>query len=172
MPSIIIVAGPNGAGKTTFANNFLRLEREMYRYINADQIAREPSLADFEPAAKNIRAARIMLDRLDEAIRTRSNIMFETTLASLSYAQKIPGWQSSGYTVSLFYLRLPNPDRSIERVRRRVAEGGHGIPEDTIRQRFRKSLDYLETHYKPIVDQWYVCDSVEHDFILSEQGPN
>jgi predicted ABC-type ATPase len=53
-------------------------------------------------------------------------------------------------------------------VRRRVAAGGHGIPEETIRRRFGRSLEYLGTRYKPIVDEWYVWDSLEGEFRLAE----
>lgn len=41
-------------------------------------------------------------------------------------------------------------------VRHRVARGGHGIPETTLRRRFDLSLDYLETLYKPLADDWQV----------------
>jgi len=63
---------------------------------------------------------------------------------------------------------LPSPEKSIERVRRRVAAGGHDVPEATIRQRFTKSLEYLEQLYKPIVDEWYIWDSLKGDFQLAE----
>ena len=52
-------------------------------------------------------------------------------------------------------------------MRRRVAQGGHGIPERTIRQRFAKSREYFEKHYKPLVDEWYVWDSLEDEFRLA-----
>jgi predicted ABC-type ATPase len=65
-------------------------------------------------------------------------------------------------------LRLPNVEKSLERVRRRVARGGHGIPEDVIRQRYAKSIDYLEKHYKSAVDEWYVWDSLEGYFRRAE----
>jgi predicted ABC-type ATPase len=92
---------------------------------------------------------------------TQKEFMFETTLASLGYAQKIPTWQMRGYSIALIYLRLPSIERSIERVRKRVEAGGHSIPEDVIRKRFAKSLDYFENLYKPIVDEWYVWNSLE-----------
>ncbi|WP_210191602.1 MULTISPECIES: hypothetical protein [Rhodomicrobium] len=94
--------------------------------------------------------------------------MLETTLASLTYATKIPKWRQAGYSVALIYLRLPNVETSIERVRRRVAAGGHDIPEGVIRKRFAKSLDYLERIYKPLVDEWYIWDSLEGDFARVE----
>ena len=90
--------------------------------------------------------------------------MFETTLASLTYARKIPDWRVRRYHVALIYVRLPTVEHSIARVRRRVADGGHGMPEDVIRRRFDKSLCYLESHYKPIVDEWEVWDSLEGEF--------
>jgi predicted ABC-type ATPase len=109
-----------------------------------------------------------MLGRIASLVDARQELMLETTLASLTYATKIPKWQQIGYSVALIFLRLPNVDASIERVRRRVAAGGHDIPEHVIRQRFMKSHDYLERIYKPIVDEWYIWDSLEGDFKLAE----
>ena len=45
-----------------------------------------------------------------------------------------------------------------------MTEGGHDIPEAVIRQRFDKSADYLERLYKPIVDEWYMWESLEDSF--------
>ncbi len=49
-----------------------------------------------------------------------------------------------------------------------MAAGGHDIPENVIRRRFAKSLNYLETRYKPIVDEWCIWDSLEGQFALAE----
>jgi predicted ABC-type ATPase len=109
-----------------------------------------------------------MLARIDALVAAGTEFMFETTLASLSYAKKIPAWQARGYTVALIYLRLRNVEMSIDRVARRVAAGGHSVPQNVIRQRFTKSAAYLESHYKPVVDEWYVWDSLEGQFRLAE----
>jgi len=53
-------------------------------------------------------------------------------------------------------------------VQKRVAAGGHVIPEEVIRRRFEKSMIYLETIYKPLVDEWYVRESGEGTFTLTE----
>lgn len=105
-----------------------------------------------------------MLRRIDVLVAARASFMFETTLASLTYARKIPLWRKSGHRVALIYLRLANVEMSIARVRRRVSQGGHGIPEHVIRQRFAKSVDYFERKYKSLVDEWYVWDSLEGEF--------
>lgn len=167
MQEIIIIAGPNGAGKTSFANEFLREHRQGLVFINADEIARE--IASQPSPAADLRAAREMLLRLDELAAANQGFAFETTLASLSYAQRIPKWQAAGYAVALMYLRLPNVEAAIARVARRVAEGGHDIPEGVIRQRFAKSADYLERLYKPIVDEWYIWESLEDSFQPSQK---
>jgi predicted ABC-type ATPase len=112
----------------------------------------------------DVRAARQMLRRLDDLAASRQGFAFETTLASLSYARRIPKWQSAGYAVALIYLRLPSVEAAIDRVARRVAAGGHAIPEHTIRRRFAKSAEYLERLYKPIVDEWYIWESLEGSF--------
>lgn len=163
-PELIIVAGPNGAGKTTFANEYVELERERFVYINADEIAQELNLDIASADNRDFRAAREMLHRIDEAIVGNHDLVIETTLATRIYAQKIPAWRLQGYRVKLFYLRLPTTEHSIARVHHRVKLGGHSIPDDTIRRRFTKSNEYLETKYKQIVDEWYVWDSEEGNF--------
>jgi predicted ABC-type ATPase len=86
----------------------------------------------------------------------------------LTYAQKIPDWRKRGYLVSLVYPRLETVEDSIARVRKRIAAGGHGIPEDTIRRRFGRSRNYFEAIYRPIVDEWYIWASQEGRFVLIE----
>lgn len=164
MPQIIIIAGPNGAGKTSFANKHFDKPRADLAYVNADEIARDLIATGLSEGQRNVRAGREMLKRIDALAAQRASFMFETTLASLTYVRKIARWRQHGYVVALIYLRLPDVEMSIERVRRRVAQGGHGLPENVIRQRFAKSADYLERHYKGIVDEWYVWDSLEGEF--------
>ena len=168
MQEIIIVAGPNDAGKTSFANEYLPATREGLVFVNADEIARELDDPNLSRAQLDLRAGREMLSRINTLADARIEFMFETTLASLSYARKIPRWQAQAYTVALIYLRLPSVELSIDRVRRRVAAGGHSVPEEIVRQRFAKSVDYLESLYKPLVDEWYIWDSLEGEFRLAE----
>jgi len=107
-----------------------------------------------------------MLDRINELINTGADLAIETTLATLTYAHKIPVWRKRGYNVSLVYLRLSSVAESLDRVRRRVEAGGHSIPPEVIERRFSKSVDYFETVYKPIVNTWYVWESQEGGFTL------
>lgn len=172
MPEIIIVAGPNGAGKTSFANEYLPGAQKGLAYVNADEIAQVLSGQGLTGSALDFAAARELLVRLDRLVERRQELMLETTLATLSYAVRIPMWRQVGYRVSLIYLQLPSVEASIDRVRRRVLAGGHSIPVSVIRRRFVRSLEYLERIYKPIVDDWSVWDSLEGDFQLVKTSEN
>ena len=162
-PEIILIAGPNGAGKTTFVNQLLQPEIESLTYVNADEIALE--YHDLTPTERNIKAGRAMLLAIDNLTSQRQEIMIETTLATLTYARKIQQWQKIGYHVSVMYLRLPSADIAVQRVRQRVAAGGHNIPEDDIRRRFDRGWHYLKHRYIPIVDYWSIWEAnVEGSF--------
>jgi predicted ABC-type ATPase len=166
VPDLIIIAGPNGAGKTTFAREYLSADEMRFVFVNADEIARISVLETGIESASDIRAGRIMLDRIDQLVDANVDFVIETTLASLTYARKILVWRERGYNVSLVYLRLGSIAESLARVRRRVEAGGHSIPAEAIERRFGKSNSYFETIYKPIVNAWYVWESREGRFVL------
>ena len=66
-PTIYLIAGCNGAGKTTFAKEFLPKEVKCLRFLNADKIAR--GLSPLDPSAGAVKAARLLLREVHEAIR-------------------------------------------------------------------------------------------------------
>jgi predicted ABC-type ATPase len=164
LPDLILIAGPNGAGKTTFAREYLTAGDRRFEFVNADEIERGLR------APSDVSAARIMLARIDELVGANVDFAIETTLANLTYAQKIPLWQKQGYRVSLIYIRLSSVDVSLARVRKRAEAGGHDIPVSVLRRRFGRSQEYFASVYKPLVDLWYEWDSHEGAFSLRGQG--
>ena len=153
---IIIIAGPNGAGKTTLAREFLPNEAECPTFINADLLA--GGLNPLQPERAAIQAGRLMLEMIDACVRRGENFAFETTLSGRGYARMIPRWQEQGYWVTLIFLRLSSPEASISRVRQRVEQGGHDVPEDVIRRRFHASWRNLEQIYRHLVDEAMIYD--------------
>jgi predicted ABC-type ATPase len=154
---IIIIAGPNGAGKTTFAQEFLLREANCPDFINADLIAQ--GISPFQPETVAIRAAEIMLQLIRSKVESKESFAFETTLAAKSYARHIPDWQRAGYHVKLIFLSLPSADAAVERVKARVAQGGHNVPEETIRRRFDAGLRNFDSIYSPLVNSWMLYDN-------------
>jgi predicted ABC-type ATPase len=157
LKKIIIIAGPNGAGKTTFAREFLPAEAQTPRFLNADLIA--AGLAPFNPESASIKAGRLMLEAIDKCVEAGHSFAFETTLSGMVYLKKIALWQAHGYQVKLWFLLLPNEDIAVSRVARRVLQGGHNIPEDVIRRRFKAGLENFHERYRKVVDSWAIFDS-------------
>ena len=169
-PQVIIIAGPNGAGKTTFAREFLPQEAHCPVFINADLIA--AGLSPFAPEAAAIKAGRIMLGEIDGHVAQHRNFSFETTLSGRGYAAKVPQWRAAGYRVSLYFLSLPHAEMAVERVRLRVSQGGHNIPEAVIWRRFEAGLENFHTLYKSVVNEWFLFDNQCRQPTLLAQGIN
>jgi predicted ABC-type ATPase len=164
---IIIIAGPNGAGKTTFAKNFLPQEARTFRFINADLIA--AGLAPFNPESVSFKAARLMLNELDEYTKAGESFAFETTLSGAHYLKRIQEWKDLGYSVKLWFIALSSPELAISRVKERVAQGGHNIPEEVIRRRYAAGLENLPK-YQKVVKSWVLLDGDKTPPEQTDQG--
>jgi predicted ABC-type ATPase len=152
-----IIAGPNGAGKTTFATEFLPIEAECLNFINSDLIAQ--GLSPFQPYKMAIEAGRLMIQHIDECANKNESFAFETTLSGKGYIKKIEDWKLRKYKVIIYYLKLPSVEFAIERVRLRVSQGGHNVPEQEIRRRFERSWTNFKEIYKFLADSWIVYDT-------------
>jgi predicted ABC-type ATPase len=98
------------------------------------------------------------LNRLRELSEARADFAFESTLSGLAYLKKIQLWQTHGYQVKLWFLSLPNEEIAISRVARRVLQGGHNIPEEVIRRRFKAGLKNFQRD-SIVVNSWAFYDS-------------
>ena len=129
MPTLVIVAGRNGCGKSTLTRTpwFSGVE-----VIDPDAIADTPGPA-----------AREALRRRRTAIAESRSIAGETTLASSGPLRVMDKARSAGYRIVLHYVCVDSPDQSLDRIRNRVALGGHDVPEPDVRRRFARSLANL-----------------------------
>ncbi len=162
-----ILAGPNGAGKTTFANEFLPVEAECLNFINADLIAQ--GLSPFQSAKMALEAGRIMIKQIADSVSKNESFAFETTLSGRGYIRRITEWKKQGYEIIIYFLKIPSVDFAIERVKLRVARGGHNIPEDVIQRRFRRSWENFNMLYKPLADSWIVFDTSGNIPVIIEE---
>ena len=83
--------------------------------------------------------------------RAGKSFAFETTLSGRGHARRI--------RVRLVFFRLPTPELAIARVARRVALGGHDVPEEAIRRRFFRGWRNFEELYRGLVDDWKLYDN-------------
>lgn len=170
MNRIYIIAGPNGAGKTTASYTILPEIFYCNEFVNADEIAK--GISPFKPEKVALKAGRIMLERIDELINNNESFAFETTLATKSYVALIKEAKLKSYEIILLFLALDSQELALKRVKTRVKEGGHNIPEDVIRRRFEKGLYNLFNLYIPIVDKWLLVDNSGEHFEFISEGAN
>jgi predicted ABC-type ATPase len=159
MPNLFIIAGPNGAGKTTYVKRFLPQEMQCREFVNADLIA--AGLSPFAPDKAAYEAGRIMLNRLRELAARREDFSFETTLSGRAYAPLLRDLRAAGYRIRLDFLWSPNLGITNQRVRQRVAKGGHNIPEEVQLRRFRLGVRNLAELYRPLIDYWRLFENTK-----------
>ncbi len=72
--------------------------------------------------------------------------------------QLITQAKEAGLAANLLYFSARTPEICLERIARRVAEGGHDVPEDIVRRRFARSLANLPA-YLALSDLWRVYEA-------------
>jgi predicted ABC-type ATPase len=134
---IIVAAGTNGAGKSSIVGPLIRVNGGSY--YNPDEHTRELVKAGLPLQEANAQAWCIGYDALQHAVDRGVNFAFETTLGGDSITMELLRALAVGRRVVMLYVGLATVDLHIQRVAERVIRGGHGIPEDKIRQRFDSS---------------------------------
>ena len=164
-PTLYIIAGCNGAGKTTASYSVLPDLLQCREFVNADEIAK--GLSPFNPESVAIEAGKLMLQRINLLLSQHKTFAIETTLATRSYASTILRAQSEGYCVVLLFFWLASPEMAIERVAKRVKEGGHNIPTETIVRRYWLGLQNFFNIFAPLVDSWMFFDNVDDTILIA-----
>jgi len=126
--------------------------RKVAEFVNADVIQKEAGVSEIE-------AGRITLSRLEALATAGKDMAFETTLASHMLLPRIRRMQTAGYRFHLFFFWLPSADMAVQRVAKRVASGGHYIPEDVIRRRYERGVENFFNHYSPVADTWVLMNN-------------
>jgi predicted ABC-type ATPase len=168
MQNLFIIAGPNGAGKTTASYTILPEMLDCREFVNADEIAH--GLSPFQADKAAIEAGRLMLHRIKELIKQKSEFAFETTLSTRSYVNTILKAKESGYFVTLIYFWLSSPELARERVKARVQDGGHDIPVEVINRRYFSGIKNLFKLYIPNSDYWMIIDNSENPYKFVAEG--
>lgn len=170
MPNLYIIAGCNGAGKTTASFTILPEILNCKEFVNADEIAR--GVSPFQPEKVALEAGRIMLHRIDDLLSENENFAFETTLATKSFVHLINKAKNKGYKITLLFFWLENVELAIDRVKTRVREGGHNIPQDVIIRRYLRGVQNFFSLYMEIVDNWVFIDNSGKPYKIIAQKDN
>lgn len=138
--SIYVLAGCNGAGKSSIGGAALHQSGveffnpdEAARLIAAANAKRHPLLSQAQINGAAWNEGRRLLRR---AIAEHAHFAFETTLGGTTMTALLDQAAQAGLAVHIWFVGLADVELHIDRVRRRVAKGGHDIPIDKIRERF------------------------------------
>jgi predicted ABC-type ATPase len=130
-----LIVGPNGAGKSTFAQEILAEQLPGILFVNADLIAAERWPED--PQGHAYDAAKIAETTRSALIENGKQFIAETVFSHPSKLALVDQAQAADYYVALHVLMLPE-DLAVARVAARVEHGGHSVPENKIRERYRR----------------------------------
>ena len=171
MKNLYILSGCNGAGKTTVAYSILPEILQCREFVNADEIAK--GLSPFQPDKVTFQAGKIMIKRIKSLIEQGNDFAIETTLSAITYKQTIKAAQENGYYVTIIFFWLSSIELAKERVRLRVKEGGHNIPDNVIERRYIKGLYNFFNVFLSICDNVMLFDnSAESPKLIMTKSKN
>ena len=168
--NVYVIAGPNGAGKTTFARTFLPEYVKCPNFVNADLIAQ--GLSPFEPRTAAMKSGKLVLKQIHDFSMREMDFAFETTLSGKTYVSLLQGLKAKGYNAHLFFLWIPNAELAITRIKSRVGEGGHSVPADDVRRRFRRGIQNFFNLYRPLLNSWMLFNNSGAIPVLIAKGKN
>jgi predicted ABC-type ATPase len=149
LPVLTVVAGPNGAGKSTHSKELLSdfgieafdFDKEFYTIWSEFNFDPYIEQGAFERAQKSY------MERRAVALDKKQNFAFETNFHTKDVLSVVEMFRSKRYHVELIFIALESPSMAIERVKDRVAKGGHFVDEMTIQERFAAGLNMLDENF-------------------------
>ena len=141
MKRYILIAGVNGAGKSTLYqinDNLKNMPR-----INVDEIVKE--FGDWKNTKDVFEAGKIAVEKIEKYFDEGTTFNQETTLCGKSVIKNIYKAKELGYFIELHYVGVENVEIAKDRVKYRVEQGGHGIPENNIEKRYKETFQQLNS---------------------------
>jgi predicted ABC-type ATPase len=115
---------------------------------------------------RTLASGRLLVERMRRYVNDGESFAVETACAGKSYIPTLKACKTNGWKVSLYYFWLPAPELSIDRVAKRVLNGGHPIPDEVIYRRFTVGLSNMLKLYLPLADEAKIYDNSESRRIL------
>jgi len=144
-PKLWIVAGPNGSGKSTiYTNANIKDFGGSVWIINPDLLtARIQEVESTSLHVANLEAVTRIYAWLEASIAAHQTVGVETVLSTDKYRKLVLVAKANRFEIRLIYVLLKTADMNVERVKIRVADGGHDVPKGKILERRERSLQQL-----------------------------
>lgn len=147
-PKLFVFAGPNGAGKSTLSATILPPGTPVFDGDKELAILRQQFPGLDSGNLYNAVNDHVFSDWKDEVQSRRIDCAFETNFRSADVMNTVNEFKDKGYQARLVYFGLDNLEASIERVKIRVAMGGHDVTLDNITANYNEGLKNLQTHFR------------------------
>lgn len=144
-PVFWIVGGPNGSGKSSlYGNTDIEAFDQSVWIINPDLLTQRIQVVEHLTLREaNLQAVVRIEAWLETSIRAHQTVGVETVLSTDKYRRLVLAAKKLQFEFRLIFVMLETPELNVERVRLRVKKGGHGVPEQKIRERWSRSLAQL-----------------------------
>lgn len=160
-----IFGGVNGAGKTTLYYEMLEKSLEKGSdfgcRINVDELV--SSFGDYKNSKDQIRAAKIALKMRQTCIQKGLDFNQESTLSGASAMKLFKTLKQKAYRICLYYVRVESVQMAKERIKMRVAKGGHFVSDELVERRFESSWSNFEK-LMCFCDEIYLYDNSGKEF--------
>ena len=155
--SLLLFAGINGAGKTSLYDT-IKSRTDLGVRVSLDEIAK--SMGDWKDPAVQVRAGCEALLQVRELIKEGKTFNQETTLPGMVMVSQLSDAKKAGYTIVLYFVGVQGVEIAINRVKKRIERGGHGISEEVIRKRYVNMPKAL-SKILPLCDRAFFYDNTE-----------
>jgi predicted ABC-type ATPase len=107
------------------------------------------------------KAEMLYRERMSSFIRNGNDLMIESNLAKSNDYEWIEKMGKQGFEVILLFMSTDDENININRVQRRVKEGGHDIPVEIILHRYKMGIIYLKGKLHLFSEVYLIDNSTE-----------
>ncbi|HEX8554462.1 MAG TPA: zeta toxin family protein [Sphingomonas sp.] len=170
-PRLWIVAGPNGCGKSSAYD---RSDVDEFGgsvwIINPDLLTvRLREVEALSQRDANLAAVQRIETWLDASIGAQQTVGVETVLSTDKYRRLVRKAKAADFEIRLIYVFVRSPEIQLDRIRLRVSKGGHGVPEDKVRERRQRSFDQLTWFFHHADAAWLLDNSDAEPELVAEK---
>ncbi|MGH8386111.1 MAG: hypothetical protein ACRESJ_11530 [Pseudomonas sp.] len=143
-----------------------RLVRSAQLDEEAAKIGFSSNGLDFQTVVMNSYFASVLSDFIrNKLLEDQLSFTFETVMSSDDKVAFMLKARVSGYRTYLYFVATEDPDININRVKNRVAAGGHPVPTEKIVQRYARCLSLLPAAISAS-NRAYIFDNSGADLVL------
>ena len=142
MPTLTIFAGVNGAGKTSLYNQ----QKKYFNFgerINPDEILTQFN-GNWNSENDVTKSSLIALKKMNNLLKNKESFNWETTIVTFTLLSRLSIAKSLGYKIVFRFIGVGDVKTALDRIKFRVANGGHGVDTKTVEQRFSKQFNGLD----------------------------